>query len=235
MPVAHIRKLQVRPFRCPGCGPSLLLRLGDDEMQVRCLRCRGTPVHLSLIAGLAAHVGRLAALDAYELSTTGAALRYLQRRCRSVSTSEYLEGVAAGTSRGGMRCEDVQHLSHADGSFDLCTSTEVFEHVPDDRAGLRELHRVLRPGGHLLFTVPLSDQPTTLERARRDGQRIEHLLPAAYHGDRLNGPGSVLVYRDYGRDIIERVREAGFTTAALWTPPLEFHGHRRTVVVAGRS
>jgi ubiquinone/menaquinone biosynthesis C-methylase UbiE len=32
----------------------------------------------------------------------------------------------------------VQRLSFADASFDLCTSTEVFEHVPDDRAGLRE-------------------------------------------------------------------------------------------------
>ena len=56
---ARIRDLRLRPFRCPGCGPSLLLRLGWDEMQVRCLRCRGTPVHLSLVAALASGVGRL--------------------------------------------------------------------------------------------------------------------------------------------------------------------------------
>jgi SAM-dependent methyltransferase len=232
---ARIRDLRLRPFRCPGCGPSLLLRLGSDEMQVRCLRCRGTPVHLSLVAALAACCRRLSGLDACELSTTGALLRYLQRHCRSVSTSEYLEGVVPGSSRNGVRCEDVQHLSYAEGSFDLCTSTEVFEHVPDDRAGLRELHRVLRPGGHLLFTVPLSDCDETLERARRESSRVEHLLPPAYHGDRLNGPGSVLVYRDYGRDIVERVREAGFDEAFLWTPPQAFHGHRRTVVVAARG
>jgi SAM-dependent methyltransferase len=233
--VPRIRDLRLRPFRCPGCGPSLLLRLGDGEMQVRCLRCRGTPVHLSLVAALASRLGHLSGLDACELSTTGALLRYLRRHCRSVATSEYLEGVTPGSSRNGIRCEDVQHLSHADGSFDLCTSTEVFEHVPDDRAGLRELHRVLRPGGHLLFTVPLSDRAATLERARRDGRHVEHLLPPAYHGDRLNGPGSVLVYRDYGRDIVDRVREAGFEDAALWTPRQDFHGHRRTVVVARRD
>ncbi|MFC7301659.1 class I SAM-dependent methyltransferase [Cognatiluteimonas weifangensis] len=230
-----LRGLRARPFRCPGCGPSLLLRLGGDEMRVRCLRCRGTPVHLSLLAALAAHVGRLAALDACELSTTGALLRHLRRRCRSVATSEYLEGITPGGHRNGIRCEDVQRLSYADASFDLCTSTEVFEHVPDDRAGLRELHRVLRPGGWLLFTVPLSDLPATRERARRHGPRIEHLLPPAYHGDRLNGPGSVLVYRDYGRDIVERVRAAGFDQAALWTPRRDFHGHRRAVVVARRG
>ena len=233
--IARIRDLRLRPFRCPGCGPSLLLRLGADEMQVRCLRCRGTPVHLSLIAALAAMPGRLSGFDACELSTTGALLRYLQRKCRSVSTSEYLEGVDPGSQRNGIRCEDVQRLSYADGSFDLCTSTEVFEHVPDDRAGLRELHRVLRPGGHLLFTVPLSDHPATVERARRDGQHVEHLLPPAYHGDRLNGPGSVLVYRDYGRDIVDRVRQAGFGQATLWVPRHDFHGHRRTVVVAARD
>jgi SAM-dependent methyltransferase len=125
-------------------------------------------------------------------------------------------------------------LSYIDGSFDLCTSTEVFEHVPDDRAGLRELHRVLRPGGRLLFTVPL-DRTETLERARRDGSRVEYLLPPTYHGDRLNGPGSVLVYRDYGRDIVDRVRASGFEDVVLWTPPRDFHGHRRTVVVARRD
>jgi SAM-dependent methyltransferase len=235
IPVPRIRDLRLRPFHCPGCGPSLLLRLGDDEMQVRCLRCRGTPVHLSLVAALTTCVGPLAGFDACELSTTGALLRYLQRHCRSVSTSEYLEGVAPGSSRDGIRCEDVQHLSHADGSFDLCTSTEVFEHVPDDRAGLRELHRVLRPGGHLLFTVPLSDRAGTVERARRDGRHVEYLLPPAFHGDRLNGPGSVLVYRDYGRDIVDRVRASGFEDVVLWTPRRDFHGHRRTVVVAHRD
>lgn len=220
--------------RCPGCGWSVLVRLGRDEMHVRCLRCRGTPVHLSLIAALSGCIGEFSTLDTYELSTTGALLRWLRRRCRSVATSEYLEGVEPGTSVRGIRCEDVQRLSFADGSFDLCTSTEVFEHVPDDRAGLSELHRVLRPGGHLLFTVPLSDTQPTMERVRRDGQRLEHVLPPAYHGDRLNGPGSVLVYRDYGLDIVERVQEAGFDKVALWTPEQDFCGYRRSVVVAHR-
>src|SRR5690606_4358359 len=114
------------PLRCPGCGPSLLAVLGDDEMLVRCLRCRGTPVHLSLVAAVAAHVPGLATRRAYELSTTGAALAWLERRCGSVATSEYLDGVVApGSLRDGVRCEDVQRLSFADGSFDLCTSTEV--------------------------------------------------------------------------------------------------------------
>jgi len=227
-------KLVPAPFRCPACGPSLLLALGDDEMLVRCLRCRGTPVHLSLVAAVATCVPGLGRRRAYELSTTGAALAWLRRRCRSVATSEYLDGVSPGSLRDGVRCEDVQRLSFTDGSFDLCTSTEVFEHVPDDTAGFRELHRVLAPDGWLALTVPMHDSDRTVERARGTGPSLAHLLPPAYHGDRLNGPGSVLVYRDYGRDLVDRVREAGFAEAGLWAPR-GFGGHRRTVLLARRD
>lgn len=192
-------------------------------------------MHLSLVAALTACVGELDDLQAYELSTRGALLNYLRRRCRSVATSEYLDGVVPGETRDGIRCEDVQRLSFADASFDLCTSTEVFEHVPNDRAGLRELHRVLKPRGHLLFTVPLTGNQTTLERARLDGGNIVHMQPPTFHGDRLGGPGSVLVYRDYGQDILERVRECGFDDAILWVPQHAFMSHTRGVIVAQRK
>jgi hypothetical protein len=59
--------------------------------------------------------------------------------------------------------------------------------------------------------------------------------PPTFHGDRLGGPGSVLVYRDYGRDILERVRECGFDDAILWMPALAFMGHTRGVIVARKS
>jgi len=38
--------------------------------------------------------------------------------------------------------------------FDLVTAIDVLEHMPDDAAGLREIHRVLRPGGTVVITVP---------------------------------------------------------------------------------
>lgn len=45
-------------------------------------------------------------------------------------------------------------LPFDDQSFDLVTSLDVIEHAADDVGALRELHRVLRPGGHLFVTVP---------------------------------------------------------------------------------
>lgn len=45
-------------------------------------------------------------------------------------------------------------LPFDDDAFDLAVALDVLEHVEDDRAALRELRRVLAPGGLLLVTVP---------------------------------------------------------------------------------
>jgi SAM-dependent methyltransferase len=49
---------------------------------------------------------------------------------------------------------DAEHLPFRDGAFDKVVCTEVLEHIPDDRAGVRELVRVLRPGGDIAVSVP---------------------------------------------------------------------------------
>jgi len=45
-------------------------------------------------------------------------------------------------------------LPYDDGTFDLVTGLDVVEHMDDDLAGLREMRRVLRPGGRVLLFVP---------------------------------------------------------------------------------
>ncbi|MDP1850196.1 MAG: methyltransferase domain-containing protein [Solirubrobacteraceae bacterium] len=45
-------------------------------------------------------------------------------------------------------------LPFGDDSFDLAVALDVLEHVADDGAALRELARVVAPGGRLLVTVP---------------------------------------------------------------------------------
>jgi SAM-dependent methyltransferase len=49
---------------------------------------------------------------------------------------------------------DLHELPIEDGRFGFVLCTEVLEHVADPPRVLRELHRVLRPGGGLLLTVP---------------------------------------------------------------------------------
>lgn len=47
-----------------------------------------------------------------------------------------------------------EKLPYEDGTFDLVTALDVVEHMDDDLAGLREMRRVLRPGGRVLLFVP---------------------------------------------------------------------------------
>jgi SAM-dependent methyltransferase len=55
---------------------------------------------------------------------------------------------------GEVRQGDVEALPFGDASFDVAFATDVLEHVDDDGAALRELRRVVAPGGLLVATVP---------------------------------------------------------------------------------
>jgi SAM-dependent methyltransferase len=196
---------------CNLCGFAVLRLHGGDAGQ-RCLRCLSTFRHRAVAAVLERlEIDRTA--HVYELSSRGALCRYLRRTFARVTTSELFDDVAPGGFRDGVQCQDVQHLTYPDATFDVVTSTEVFEHVPDDGRGFAEVHRVLRRGGFVVFTVPLMEAPVTLDRARLEGGRIVHLLEPEYHGDRLRGRRRVLAFRTYGLDIVERLGAAGFAAS----------------------
>ena len=48
----------------------------------------------------------------------------------------------------------AEQLPYEDNSFELVTALDVLEHLDDDVAGLREMRRLLRPGGRVLLFVP---------------------------------------------------------------------------------
>lgn len=57
-------------------------------------------------------------------------------------------------------CLDLQDIALANDSIDAVILSHVLEHVDNDARALRELNRILVPGGRLFVQVPLSGQET---------------------------------------------------------------------------
>jgi SAM-dependent methyltransferase len=68
-----------------------------------------------------------------------------------------------------------------DGAFDAVLFTQVLEHVPEPGRVLRELHRILKPGGCLYMTAPLTWELHELphDYYRYTPAGLDHLLTAA--------------------------------------------------------
>lgn len=216
---------------CALCGFQLQVRLRRNEIAARCTSCGASSITQSLVDVLRRVCGDLSAKDVYELSAAGPLVRWLRGHARQLTTSEYWDAIEPGQTLNGVQCQDVEKLTFDADMFDLCTSTEVFEHVENDAAAFREILRVLRPGGLHVFTVPLDTGRPTIERTEmRDGHRV-NLLPPEYHADRYRGP-HVLAYRSYGSDIAGRLVDAGFADIEFITPQRKLFGYARPVVVA---
>jgi SAM-dependent methyltransferase len=116
----------------------------------------------------------------------------------------------------GITNQNLETLTFDDETFDIVVTSDVMEHVRLDFHAHREIHRVLRPGGIYLFTVPHSrERLDTLVRVQvidpADPSKDVHLLEPEYHGDTNSDSGErALSYRVYGRDLEENLNALGF-------------------------
>lgn len=100
---------------------------------------------------------------------------------------------------------DIQELPFDDASFDLILCNHVLEHIPDDRQAMRELYRVLAPGGTALLLVPLdTTRSTTLEDPSINTPALREQF--YWQRDHL---------RLYGLDYPARLTDAGFAVEVV--------------------
>ena len=97
---------------------------------------------------------------------------------------------------------DITDIHFPDNTFDVILCSHVLEHIPDDRLAIRELFRVLKPGGWAILQVPIDmkrettyEDPsiTTAEGRKKHFGQEDHV-------------------RWYGNDFTQRLREGGFET-----------------------
>ena len=125
---------------------------------------------------------------------------FIRRYCENYSCSFFHEGVPVGTLHQGTRCENLEALTFPDEMFDVFVTQDVLEHVFRPDLAVREIMRVLKPGGAHVFTAPKrKGLRSTRQRATLHGDSVVHLLDAQYHGNPI-GDGRALVTWDYGDD-----------------------------------
>lgn len=158
------------------------LELQDGERVLDC----GCGMGFYLMA-----MGKLRRLKLIGLDSDFARLRWGQR-----------EGVPAALVRG-----DIYRLPFTAASLDKALLSEVLEHLDDDRRALRELYRVLKPGGILALSVPHAHYPFWWDPINKiwtalGGEPFRGTQPAGIwsHHVRLYRP----------QELVVRVSEAGF-------------------------
>lgn len=103
---------------------------------------------------------------------------------------------------------DITDIPFPDNTFDAMLCNHVLEHIPDDRKAMRELHRVLKPGGWAILQVPVSK---VLEHTYEDFTITSPLEREKHFGQKDH-------VRIYGKDFSQRLKEAGFTVEPYqWT------------------
>jgi SAM-dependent methyltransferase len=188
------------PFRGMKRMPPLMVALGlvgSDVAQFECPRCgchdreRHLFLYLTQLAFFAKFKGASILHFAPEqklsqLIQDCSPAKYI--RCDLFPSSQEIEQV------------NMQNIPYDAQRFDIVIANHVLEHVADDTAALKELHRVCKVGGYALLQTPFSSKLTTTfsdPGIDSDFTRLE-LFGQEDH------------VRLYGKDIFERFSSVGF-------------------------
>jgi SAM-dependent methyltransferase len=205
-------------YRCPELGRGQAVSLRES---LCCERCGGNARQRAAARILIDSVS-LPQSRVYLTEQASRFYLHLGDRARQLLGSEFIDSwpqrlrLSFWLLRQGhlrwLRRQDVTQLSFRDRSFDAVVSLDVLEHVPDFRRALAEFARVLRPEGVLVLSVPFYvEAGRSRELARIVDGVVEHLQPPEFHGDPVSG--GVLCFHHFGWDLLDALREAGFTSA----------------------
>jgi SAM-dependent methyltransferase len=117
-----------------------------------------------------------------------------------------------GVENVSFRIGDVYNLEFADDEFDVVHAHQVLQHLAEPIAALREMRRVLRPGG----TLAVRDSDYRAFMWSPSDEHLDRWLDLHHRVTAANGADS-----DAGRHLLGWVKAAGFTnatyTSSTWT------------------
>lgn len=135
-------------------------------------------------------------------------------RFESLSNLDYITGdIESPLAKVKM---DLHDIPFDDNTFDVTFCNHVMEHVEDDIQCMRELHRVLKPGGWAIIQSPMNlSMPKTYEdktitdpseREKAFGQNDHLRMFGRDYKDRLMKGGFDVTEEDYALEIDDNLR-----------------------------
>lgn len=149
-----------------------------------------------------------------DIGADNGVLSYLLRRRGGAWHSADLDERVCASIRAmvgdNVHCLAQGAMPFADESFDLVVVIDAMEHLPDDRAFVAELARILRPGGRLIVNVPHDLPRSPIRRLRLavglNDEKHGHVRPGYTRdslGEVLRPHFRVMQHHTYSRFFVE--------------------------------
>jgi SAM-dependent methyltransferase len=183
------------PRTCPICGyRGVFISVGHPaRWAARCLNCGSRERHRLLHLWITEGGGdKLAGKRILHFAPEKAFIRHM----RGNTLYETADLLQAGVTHQ----VDITDTKLPASAYDVVMANHVLEHIPNDRAAMRELFRVLKPGGIALLTVPIN-------ATRHDTYENPAVTGATEQWAHFSAHDHV---RYYGLDFADRLAEAGF-------------------------
>lgn len=194
---SNLRKLRPRGYNFPVLAEKKVIG-GGYRAQAQCPVCKSTDRERLLFL----YLTRKTDLPNERLSMLHVAPEpALSAFLRELPNLEYLS--ADLNPDIAMVQLDITRIGYPEGNFDVVICNHVLEHIIDDAKAMRELYRVLRPGGWGILQVPIS---LALERTFED-------FSITTEAQREQVFGQSDHVRIYAKDYVERLRDSGFIVA----------------------
>ncbi len=124
-----------------------------------------------------------------------------ESRFKKMRNLNYTTADIEGGYDPGKEIMDVMAIPQADNLFDVVICIHVLQHVQDDAKAMREIFRVLKPGGWAILNSRMD--PTLETTAQISKASLPEDQRKAMHANEL--------YRVYGQDLKPRLESAGFS------------------------
>lgn len=191
---------------CPICGyHGIFIGVGrPPRWDARCLQCGSRERHRLLHLWVTAGGGnRLAGKRILHFAPEKAVRRQMR--------GNPLYETADLHQKGTTHALDISRVDLPDAGYDVVMAHHVLEHVDEDRAAMRELYRLLKPGGVALLSVPIN--PSRRETYENPAITVPEQRSAHF--------GNEDHKRYYGLDFADRLAEAGFRVETFRMPPAD--------------